>query len=105
MSICSLTTPSSTAAFRALLPPHYHFTFIDGGVSCAPSPGVENLYSGPYKCFYESPSTERVAAAHLALETAVKTKGPFQLVMGFSQVRLHRTKPVVLRQLYRREQP
>lgn len=65
-----------------LLPSYYTFTFPDGPVLCDPSPGVADHYSGPYRCWFKTPSNERVAAAidHVGARAA-----DFDVVVGFSQ--------------------
>ena len=77
------------AAFRSLLPSHYDFVFIDGQGTCDPAPGVADVYSGPYLCWYSTPTTSKVAAAHQTISSVVEKQGPFDAVMGFSQVGKH----------------
>lgn len=68
------------------MPSYYRFHFVGAEIPCDPSPGATDLYAGPYYCWYPSPSTDRVAAAHATLDRFLDAHGPFQLVMGFSQV-------------------
>ena len=74
------------AAFRNLLPSNYQFTFVDGPTECDAAPGIGNVYVGPYLCWYQSPTTSAVARAHKLVSKIVEEKGPFDAVMGFSQV-------------------
>jgi hypothetical protein len=75
-----------TAGYRSLLPSYYKFDFVDAELFCAPSPGASDYYAGPYRCWYTSPSSENVASAHKALSRIIATRGPYQMIMGFSQV-------------------
>ena len=72
--------------FRSLLPSWYEFVFIDGGYTCDPAPGVADFYSGPYLCWYSSPTTANVTEAHRRVSSVIEDNGPFDAVMGFSQV-------------------
>lgn len=74
------------ASFRALLPSSYDFHFVDGDLICDPSPGVDDMYTGPYRCWYDTPTTEKVARAHAQVSAIISDLGPFEMVMGFSQV-------------------
>lgn len=73
-------------AFRSLLPSWYEFVFIDGGIKCNPAPGVEDFYSEPYLCWYNTPTTAKVTEAHRRVSAIIENDGPFDAVMGFSQV-------------------
>lgn len=82
-----ITMVATTASFRALLPLHYKFTFVDGDDFCDPLPGVADVYSGPYRCWYRTPTAAKVAAAHKRVLSFVEGRdGGFDVVMGFSQV-------------------
>lgn len=69
-----------------MLPSWYEFIFIDGGYTCNPAPGVEDFYSGPYLCWYNTPTTAKVTEAHGRISSVIENQGPFDAVMGFSQV-------------------
>lgn len=77
---------AQTAHFRDLLPPDYEFVFVDGTTVCDPTPEVADNFEGPYLGCYRSSSTVRVAAAHDAVRKVINEKGPFDAVLGFSQV-------------------
>ncbi|KAI9842019.1 MAG: hypothetical protein M1837_007515 [Sclerophora amabilis] len=74
-----------TASFRSLLPSFYEFTFVDGGSTCDAAPGVAEFYPGPYRCWYDTPTTKKVAKAHRRVFAIIRQEGPFDAVMGFSQ--------------------
>lgn len=44
------------------------------------------MYSGPYRCWYDTPTTLKVARAHAQVSAIIRDLGPFEMVMGFSQV-------------------
>lgn len=69
----------------SLLPPSYSFTFPDAPILCDPSPGVEDFYNGPYRCWFNTPTTEKVAQANAYLKEFLTQSGPFDVVIGFSQ--------------------
>ncbi|KAK5992003.1 Esterase alnB-like protein [Cladobotryum mycophilum] len=74
-----------TAAFRSLLPPTYQFTFLDGIEACTPPADLAGFHSGPYLCWYRSPTVSKVARAQDHILSFIKNNGPFDVVMGFSQ--------------------
>ncbi|KAK7534498.1 serine hydrolase FSH [Phyllosticta citricarpa] len=74
-----------TAPFRRLLPSDYEFTFLEGRFECEPAPGVSGIFTGPYSCWYDTPTTSKVAKAHEYVLEVIREKGPFHGVMGFSQ--------------------
>lgn len=80
------TDKPPTGNYRSLLPSYYKFDFADADLFCDPSPGAADYYAGPYRCWYTSPSSENVASAHKALSHIIATRGPYQMIMGFSQV-------------------
>ncbi len=47
------------------------------------------MYPGPYRCWYRTPTAAKVAAAHKhVLSFVERREGGFDVVMGFSQVRV-----------------
>ena len=44
------------------------------------------MYAGPYRCWYDIPTTLKVARAHAQVSAIIRDLGPFEMVMGFSQV-------------------
>ena len=107
--ILSLT---ETAHFRSLLPLDYEWTFVDGPAECDAAPGVAAFYPPPYRCWYTTPTTAKVDLAQQVISSIVQRDGPFDAVMGFSQVsrslsalfarliRDHRGRPWQPRQFY-----
>jgi hypothetical protein len=77
-------------AFRALLPSHFSYSFFDGEHDCPAADGVDGIYPAPYLCFYPVPTTGNVADAHGLVWDLIEEEGPFDAVMGFSQVCLAR---------------
>lgn len=73
------------SSFLSLLPPSYSFTFPEAPILCDPSPGVEDFYAGPYRCWFNTPTTEKVAQAQTYLKAFLTERGPFDVVIGFSQ--------------------
>ena len=73
---------------RDILPAQYEFHFMDGNLECEPAKEVVNVFPGPYRCWYTSPSTRRVTAAHERLKEMIRMGGPFDAILGFSQVSL-----------------
>ncbi|KAH7032189.1 serine hydrolase FSH [Macrophomina phaseolina] len=74
-----------TACFRKLLPLDYEFVFLQGLAECEPAPGVAAFFPGPYRCWYDTPTSTKVKKAHVAVLDYIKAFGPFDGVMGFSQ--------------------
>ncbi len=60
--------------------------FVNGPASCDVAPGLEDVLVGPARCWYNTPTTAKVAAAHEAIQEIIERQGPFDGVMGFSQV-------------------
>ncbi|KAK1702954.1 serine hydrolase FSH [Colletotrichum lupini] len=85
MGINSQIFASQTESFRSLLPSDYDFTFVDGPTTCKPEADIAKVYPGPYLCWYRTPTTESVTAAHRHVKSIMAEKGPFDGIMGFSQ--------------------
>ncbi|PNY23064.1 Uncharacterized protein TCAP_06990 [Tolypocladium capitatum] len=86
MGINSQIFAQQTAPFRSLLPADYEFIFVDGQITCLPAPGIASIYPGPYLCWYRTPTTKSITKAHHLVRSIMAEKGPFDGVMGFSQV-------------------
>lgn len=84
MAISRLT--DTPAHFRSLLPLDYEWIFIDGPAECDAAPGVAAFYEPPYLCWYTSPTTAKMDSAHKLISSVIERDGPFDAVMGFSQV-------------------
>lgn len=72
-----------------MLPLSYEMIFADGPHMCEPAPGIEGLFPGPYRCWYNTPTTSKVAKALEFIRQVVNRDGPFDGVLGFSQVNLN----------------
>ena len=70
-----------------MLPDGYEFVFIDGMIECDAAPEIYNVFPGPYLCWYKTPTTRAVGKAHRLVSKVMEEQGPFDAVMGFSQVR------------------
>ena len=64
----------------------YEWVFVDGLTECQAAPGIAALYPPPYRCWYTTPTTARVDAAQRMISSVIEREGPFDAVMGFSQV-------------------
>ncbi|KAL9067356.1 MAG: hypothetical protein Q9161_006964 [Pseudevernia consocians] len=64
----------------------YEFVYPDGEVDTTPTTDVRELYSPPYRCFYElDASSSQLLRAHEYLDEIVEEDGPFEGILGFSQ--------------------
>ncbi|KAL4800264.1 serine hydrolase-domain-containing protein [Aspergillus venezuelensis] len=72
------------------------FDFIDGPYPCLPAPGLDLFYKGPYYSFYPDIKTadktptattdiEIILKAQEWLEGVIRDRGPYDMVLGFSQ--------------------
>jgi len=76
---------AQSSSFRSLLSEGYKFTFVNGPVFCDPSPGAAEFYDGPYRCWFDTPTREKVERSHQQMVEYIDNAGGFDLVMGFSQ--------------------
>ncbi|KAF2119259.1 serine hydrolase-domain-containing protein [Lophiotrema nucula] len=74
-----------TSSFRSLLATDHEMVFLEAPNHCEPSPEVSGFYPAPYLCWYDTPTTEKVAAAHKFVLNYIERRGPFDGVIGFSQ--------------------
>ncbi|KAJ6150441.1 hypothetical protein N7471_001640 [Penicillium samsonianum] len=74
-----------TAGLQSQLPSNYVFFFANAPETCDPAPGMGDFFSGPYRCWYNTPTTSKVAAAHHFVQNIIEQNGPFDGVIGFSQ--------------------
>ena len=72
--------------FRSSLPKHFSYDFVDAECDCTAADGVEGIFPGPYMCYYPVPTTTNVKSAHEYVWDIINEDGPFDAVMGFSQV-------------------
>lgn len=77
----------SIERIRELLPAEYQFYFFDGAYSCDPAPEVLDCFSPPYLTWYNTPTTDKILDAHNQVRRIIQQHGPFEAVLGFSQVR------------------
>lgn len=76
---------AQTASFRALLPSHFTFDFLEGEHDCSAADGIAEVYPEPYLCWYPFPPTlYNVGNAHKMIWSIIEEDGPFDGVMGFS---------------------
>ncbi|KAH7056931.1 serine hydrolase FSH, partial [Macrophomina phaseolina] len=76
---------AQTAFFRSMLPSSYEFVFLPGNLPCEAAEGITAFYPGPYRCWYDTPSTANIEKAQALVLNYVRKAGPFDGVMGFSQ--------------------
>ncbi|KAM3436083.1 hypothetical protein MY4824_004561 [Beauveria thailandica] len=71
----------------SMLPSSYSFVFLDAPVICDASPGVADLYVGPYRCWFNTPTNHKVAQAYKHMQKFLDDNSdhPFDVVIGFSQ--------------------
>lgn len=82
-----------TERFRALLPSDFEYAWVDGEIETDAAPGVEEVFPGPYLSFYDLCTTDQLADAHAQCKEVLEEEGPFDAVMGFSQVKLCPRRP------------
>lgn len=73
--------------FRSLLPEDLEYDFFDADHEIGAADGVEGIFPGPYTCWYPVPTQTNVKDAHQVVWDLIEEEGPFDIVMGFSQVR------------------
>ncbi|KAI9642735.1 hypothetical protein NHQ30_008466 [Ciborinia camelliae] len=76
---------SQTAGFRDLLSEDYDFDFLDAPTICNADPGLKDIYPGPYRCWYKTPTTASMSKIHALIIEYMDMNGPYDAVMGFSQ--------------------
>lgn len=47
--------------------------------------GVEEIFDGPWLCYYDDPTPEKIKTAQDLIFEVVREEGPFDAVLGFSQ--------------------
>lgn len=80
---------SQLAPLRALLPSTYTFDFLDAPNECNAAPELSGIYPAPYYCFFERHSEEEMQAAVEFVKEVVEEDGPYDMIMGFSQVTMN----------------
>jgi hypothetical protein len=82
---------SQLSRLIAALPPHYTFNFVDAPVECGPGLDVGDVYPGPYHCFFDSYTPERMTDAIEHVREIIEEDGPYDAIIAFSQVCLPST--------------
>lgn len=72
--------------FRSLLPQNFEYEFFNAEYEYPAAEGVGEIFPGPYYCFYPVPTINNVEYAHQYVQDIIDEEGPFDAVMGFSQV-------------------
>ncbi|KAL2069773.1 hypothetical protein VTL71DRAFT_14452 [Oculimacula yallundae] len=73
------------APIRAHLPANWEFQFLDGLVEVPPTPGVGDIYPGPFCCYHGEPTLQDLQAVYELCMEVVEEDGPFDAILGFSQ--------------------
>lgn len=68
------------------MPKDWEWHFIDGDEDAYPAPGVASIFPGPYLSHYTEPSLRNVQDVFDTIDDIVDEEGPFDAIMGFSQV-------------------
>ena len=76
-----------TAPLRSLLPHTWQFDFVDSSHDCSAAEELELVYPGPYHCFFPRYTSEAMEEAVQYVQEVVDEDGPYDCVIGFSQVR------------------
>lgn len=76
----------SIEMFRSLLPKNFEYEFFDAENEYPAAEGCGEIFPGPYYCFYPVPTINNVENAHEYVQDIIDEEGPFDAVMGFSQV-------------------
>jgi hypothetical protein len=79
---------SQLARLIDALPAHYTFDFADAPIECGPGLGLDvgDVYPGPYYCFFEAYTPERMDAAIEHVREIIEEDGPYDAIFAFSQV-------------------
>jgi hypothetical protein len=83
-----VTDRAATANICSQVPATYTFDFIDAPIECDPAPDLRNVYPGPYYQFFDQYSGAAMQEAIKIVEEVVDEDGPYDGVVGFSQVRV-----------------
>ena len=80
---------SKTAKLRSFLPPEYSYEFFEGDVPIIPQKRLADVYPGPYLTWVDVLTTQRMARALSRIEEFIEDEGPFDGVLGVSEVSLN----------------
>ena len=62
--------------------------FVEGDEDTLAASGMASIYPGPYLCYYSIPTEANIQDVLDLVDDVVERQGPFDAIMGFSQVRL-----------------
>ena len=78
---------SKTEKLRSFLPSEYSYEWLDGDLEIIPQKQLANVYPGPYLTFIDVLTTQGIARALSRINEFIESDGPFDGVMGVSEVR------------------
>lgn len=81
----------SSAPLQFLLPSTWTYDFIDSSHPCSAADELNGVYPGPYYCYFPKYTPEAMDEAVQYVQEVVEEDGPYDCVIGFSQVRLLRS--------------
>jgi thiaminase len=81
-----LTDFSRTAGIASLLPSTYEFDYLDSPLESSAALELRDVYPGPYYCFFNQYSSSEMQNAVDFIREVVEEDGPYDAVIGFSQV-------------------
>jgi hypothetical protein len=84
--VFDLVADSLVEMFRSLLPQDFEYEFFNAEYEYPAAEGVGEIFPGPYYAFYPIPTINSVEYAHQYVQDIIDEEGPFDAVMGFSQV-------------------
>ncbi|KAL2817279.1 serine hydrolase-domain-containing protein [Aspergillus cavernicola] len=100
---------SQTSSIRARLADlNLDFDFLDGQYPCTPAPGVDLFYPPPYYSYYEESPTNTTTPdshhkTHTWLASIIAERGPYDLVLAFSQGTALAASMILLHELQAQE--
>ena len=68
------------------LPSSWEFDFLEAPFECEGASELRNIYTGPYSCFFQQYSKASMQQAVEYVREVVDEDGPYDCIMGFSQV-------------------
>lgn len=77
---------SKTERLRSFLPQEYSFEWFEGDFTIVPQKALSDVYPGPYLTYVDLLATDRIARALSRIEQFIEDEGPFDGVMGVSEV-------------------
>lgn len=77
---------SKTEKLRSFLPADYSFEWFEGNFTIVPQKELADVFPGPYLTYIDLLSTDRISRALSRIEEFIEDEGPFDGVMGVSEV-------------------